>query len=175
LWASAAEAKPSTATVVKTKARERIVEETFIVKSPKREGVFLRERMALFTLSYGRLPGCYSRGQEFQKTSENAGKLAKNTGEDHPARWAEESSGRPATVPATGPGIGDPDWPVARPEATRATQEVTNALKYSGKSHLGVIDQTGRPKRVNAGPPYGRCPASKRHVAEADPAEFRGS
>jgi hypothetical protein len=32
----------------------------------------LREPVALFTLSYGRLGGCYSHGQEFQKTSENA-------------------------------------------------------------------------------------------------------
>jgi hypothetical protein len=40
--------------------------------------------------------------------------------------------------------VGDLQWvrippgqSVARPEATRATQEVTNALKYSGKGHLG--------------------------------------
>ena len=40
--------------------------------------------------------------------------------------------------------VGDLQWvrippgqSVARPEATRAAQEVTNALKYSGKGHLG--------------------------------------
>ena len=40
--------------------------------------------------------------------------------------------------------VGDFQWvrippgqSVARPEATRATKEVTNSLKYSGKGHLG--------------------------------------
>ena len=40
--------------------------------------------------------------------------------------------------------VGDLQWvripsgqSVARPEATRAAKEVTNALKYSGKGHLG--------------------------------------
>jgi hypothetical protein len=39
LWASAAEAKPRTATVVKTKAKLRIVWEAFIDLSPKWKGV----------------------------------------------------------------------------------------------------------------------------------------
>jgi hypothetical protein len=47
----------------------------------------LRERIALFTLSYEQLPGCYSRGQEFRKTSENAGGLPTNIGEAYPASW----------------------------------------------------------------------------------------
>jgi hypothetical protein len=40
--------------------------------------------------------------------------------------------------------VGDLQWvrippgqSVARPEAIRAMKEVTNSLKYSGKSHLG--------------------------------------
>jgi hypothetical protein len=74
LWASAAEAKPSTATVVKTKAKERIVEKAFIVKSPKREGDFLKRRIAFFTLSYGRLPGCYRKGLSLTQIAQIAEK-----------------------------------------------------------------------------------------------------